>query len=257
MGGFRVGVVKEMTPEVAMVNGERRSDRGRRPEARQEGRAARDATPSCACGRARRSASSTSSSSRARARTTFTSGDTIPVQNASEPLEFEDLFSTFDPRDAAAHPERDRRLRRRLRGPRPVDQPLDRGAQPVLPRADAGDDEPGGPGHRARPVLPPDRARLRAGRAGGAHAGAPVHGHGRHVRGDLGEPAGAPGHDREGRADDGRVDRLVPRPAAVPRGLHRPLGPAAARRRRAAALAAGDQQPPSRSARRCCRGRSS
>src|SRR4029079_2670611 len=31
-------------------------------------------------------------------RRTFASGDTVPVKNASEPLEFEDLFSTFDPK---------------------------------------------------------------------------------------------------------------------------------------------------------------
>ena len=36
----------------------------------------------------------------ARARATLRSGDTIPVANTSEPLEFEDLFSTLRPRDA-------------------------------------------------------------------------------------------------------------------------------------------------------------
>ena len=89
------------------------------------------------------------------------------------------------------------------------------------------------PTTRARPVLPPDRPRLGAGRAGGAHPGAPVHRHGGHVRGHLGRPARAPGHDREGGADDGRLDPVLPRAAAVLRGLHRPLAPAAPRRRRA------------------------
>ena len=37
----------------------------------------------------------------ARAKATFKPGDTVPLKQASEPLEFEDVFSTFD-RDTRA-----------------------------------------------------------------------------------------------------------------------------------------------------------
>ena len=55
------------------------------------------------------------------------------------------------PRDPPQHPEGHRRLRQRLRRPRPGDQPVDPGAQPVLQGADTGDAEPVRSGHRARP----------------------------------------------------------------------------------------------------------
>ena len=172
----------------------------------------------------------------------YESGDTIPRQAGVRAARVRGPLLDVRREDAAAHAERDRRLRRRLRRTRPVHQPRDRGAQPALPRAHAGHDEPVRPGHGARPVLPPDRARLGTGRAGRAHAGAPVHGHGRHVRGDLGQPACPSEHDREGGAHDGRLDRLVPRPAALLHELHGPQPPPAPRGRGAAALAAGDQQ---------------
>ena len=128
VGGFRVGVVKELTPEVRMVNGERRSvavatlslDKKLEPLARDTKLRVR---PRSALGLKYIELQPGTS------KATFASGDTIPVKQASEPLEFEDLYSTFDRDDAAAPPERHRGLRRRLRGPRPVDQPRDRGAR--------------------------------------------------------------------------------------------------------------------------------
>ena len=241
VGGFRVGVVKELTPKVTIVNGERRSIAVARLslDKKLEPLVARLGAPRAAALRARPEVHRAPAGHE---QGHLPVGRHRPGEAGVRAARVRGPVLDLRPRHAPAHPARHGGLRQRVRRPRPVAQPLDRGAQPVLPGAHPGDDEPLGPAHRARPVLPPDRPRLGAGRPGGAHAGAPLHRHGRHVRGDLGRPARAPGHDREGRADDGRVDRLVPRTAAVPRGLHRPLGAAAPGRGRAAALAAGDQQ---------------
>jgi len=96
VGGFRVGVVKELKPEVRMVNGERRSvavarlslDKKLEPLATDTKLRVR---PRSALGLKYIELQPGTS------KDTFTSGDTVPVKNASEPLEFEDLFSTFDP----------------------------------------------------------------------------------------------------------------------------------------------------------------
>ena len=96
VGGFRVGVVKELKPEVRVVNGERRSvavarlslDKKLEPLARDTKLRVR---PRSALGLKYIELQPGTS------KDSFTSGDTIPVKNASEPLEFEDLFSTFDP----------------------------------------------------------------------------------------------------------------------------------------------------------------
>ena len=172
-------------------------------------------TPSCACGRAPRSGLKYIEIQPGTSKDTYESGDTIPVKQASEPLEFEDLFSTFDAKTRPHMQNATAGFGDAFAG---RGQSINRAIEalnPLFRALDAGHDEPVRPGHGARPVLPPDRARLGTGRAGRAHAGAPVHGHGRHVRGDLGQPACASGHDREGGAHDGRLDRLVPRPAAL------------------------------------------
>ena len=95
VGGFRVGVVKDLKPDVAMVNGERRSvavaelalDKKVEPLARDTKLRVR---PRSALGLKYIEIQPGTS------KDTYESGDTIPVKQASEPLEFEDLFSTFD-----------------------------------------------------------------------------------------------------------------------------------------------------------------
>jgi virulence factor Mce-like protein len=97
VGGFRVGVVKDLTPEVRTVNGERRAvavaelslDKKLEPLARDTKLRVR---PRSALGLKYIEIQPGTSKS------TYKSGDTIPVKQASEPLEFEDLFSTFDPK---------------------------------------------------------------------------------------------------------------------------------------------------------------
>ena len=96
VGGFRVGVVKEVKPIVKEVNGERRAialatlnlDKKVEPLARDSKLRVR---PRSALGL--KYIEMRPGTSRA----TYQSGDTIPVKQASEPLEFEDLYSTFDP----------------------------------------------------------------------------------------------------------------------------------------------------------------
>jgi virulence factor Mce-like protein len=96
VGGFRVGVVKEITPKVRMVNGERRAvavaklslDKKLEPLARDSKLRVR---PRSALGLKYIELQPGTG------KETFESGDTIPVKQASEPLEFEDLYSTFDP----------------------------------------------------------------------------------------------------------------------------------------------------------------
>ena len=98
------------------------------------------------------------------------------------------------------------------------------------------------PRHRARPVLPPARAHLGAGRAGRRDPGASCS---RNMADTFAaisrDPRRAAGDDREVAAHARHGDQLVPRAAAVPGRLRRPLAPAAPGGQRAAALAAGDQ----------------
>src|SRR5215216_190237 len=97
VGGFRVGVVKEITPKVTTVNGRRRAialadialDKKVEPLGNDTRLRVR---PRSALGLKYVELQPGTS------KQTFESGDTIPVKNASEPLEFEDLFSTFDPK---------------------------------------------------------------------------------------------------------------------------------------------------------------
>ncbi|HEX6582308.1 MAG TPA: MlaD family protein [Thermoleophilaceae bacterium] len=95
VGGFRVGVVKEVRPKVTTVNGERRSiavaelnlDKTIEPLARDTQFRVR---PRSALGLKYIELQPGTS------KATWRSGDTVPVKQSSEPLEFEDLFSTFD-----------------------------------------------------------------------------------------------------------------------------------------------------------------
>jgi virulence factor Mce-like protein len=104
VGGFRVGVVKELVPKVTTVNGERRSvavaklslDKKLEPLSRDSKLRVR---PRSALGLKYIELEP------GKSKATWRSGDTIPVKQASEPLEFEDLFSTFD-RDTRPHIQR-------------------------------------------------------------------------------------------------------------------------------------------------------
>jgi virulence factor Mce-like protein len=95
VGGFRVGVVKEVSPTVTTVNGERRSiavaelslDKKIEPLARDTKFRVR---PRSALGLKYIEVEPGTG------KATWQSGDTVPVKQSSEPLEFEDLFSTFD-----------------------------------------------------------------------------------------------------------------------------------------------------------------
>jgi phospholipid/cholesterol/gamma-HCH transport system substrate-binding protein len=96
VGGFRIGVVKDIKPTVRMVNGKRRAvalaelnlDKKLEPLARDSKLRVR---PRSALGLKYIELQPGTS------KATYESGDTIPVKQASEPLEFEDLYSTFDP----------------------------------------------------------------------------------------------------------------------------------------------------------------
>ena len=104
VGGFRVGVVKELTPKVTTIDGERHSvavarlslDKKLEPLSRDSELRVR---PRSALGLKYIELDPGTS------KATFQSGDTVPVKQASEPLEFEDLFSTFD-RDTRPHIQR-------------------------------------------------------------------------------------------------------------------------------------------------------
>src|SRR5215213_5498729 len=95
VGGFRVGVVKDIKPKVTEVNGERRSvavaqlslDKKIEPLARDTKFRVR---PRSALGLKYIEVEPGTE------KATWRSGDTVPVTQSSEPLEFEDLFSTFD-----------------------------------------------------------------------------------------------------------------------------------------------------------------
>src|SRR5215210_9430340 len=104
VGGFRVGVVKDITPKVTKVNGERRSvavaelnlDKKIEPLAKDTKFRVR---PRSALGLKYIELEPGNS------KASWQSGDTVPVKQSSEPLEFEDLFSTFD-RETRPHIQR-------------------------------------------------------------------------------------------------------------------------------------------------------
>ena len=93
----------------------------------------------------------------------YTAGDTVPLRNATEGLELEDVFSTLD-EETRENSRLAGGLRRRVRRARQLDQLRDPGAQPVLQEPAAGDDQPQRPRHPARPVLPPARPHVGPGR---------------------------------------------------------------------------------------------
>jgi virulence factor Mce-like protein len=96
VGGFRVGVVDEITPKTVEIDGERRSvaeismklDKVVEPLSKDSTVSVR---PRSALGL--KYVELTPGDSEA----TFARGDTIPLGRTSEPLEIEDVFSTFDP----------------------------------------------------------------------------------------------------------------------------------------------------------------
>ena len=240
VGGFRVGVVEDVRPDVVVVEGERRSiavaelklDKTIEPLPEDSELRVR---PRSALGLKYIELSPGTS------RKSYARGDTIPLAQASEPLEYEDLFSTFDRetrpniREATAgfgdaFAGRGSSLNRAIAALNPFFHSL----TPVMESLSDPDTELDQfflqMGLAADQVAPVARTQAAA-----------VHRHGRHLRRHLERPRGAPADDREEPADDGRGDQLVPRPAPVPRGLHRPLGSAAPRGAGAAALAARDQ----------------
>ena len=234
VGGFRVGVVEDIKPKVTTVERRARAASPWRDLKLDKKIEPLAATRSCACARAPRSASSTSSSRPGTSKATWQSGDTIPVKHASEPLEFEDLFSTFDRDDAAGHPDRAPRASA-TRSPAAASRlnraiaalnPFFRALTPVMQNLSDAE-------HRARPASSSSSARVR--RAGGA--GGRVRR--RELFTDMADTFAAISADPRALQEtiekspptmDG-VDRLVPRAAAVPGRLRRPLargcGPAA------------------------------
>ena len=184
VGGFRVGVVDDIEPDVVVVEGERRSiavaelklDKTIEPLPEDSELRVR---PRSALGLKYIELSPGTS------RKSYARGRHDPARAGLRAARVRGPVLHLRPRDAAEHQGGHRRLRRRLRRARQLAQPRDRRAQPLLPLADPGDGEPLRPGHRARPVLPPDGPRRRSGGAGGAHAGGAVHRHGRHLRRHL------------------------------------------------------------------------
>ena len=232
IGGFRVGVVKDMRPKVTTVNGERRSvavaelklDKKIEPLARDTEFRVR---PRSALGlkyielRARHQprppgspatrCRSSSPPSRSSSRTCSRPSTARPGRNIQRATDgFGNAFAG-----------RGRAINHSIEALNPFFKAL----TPVMRNL-------------SNPRTELDQFFLQIGRASeqvapvAPHAGAAVHGHGRHVRGDLRQPERAPGHDREGAADDGRLDRLVPRCSArswpTSRTCRRDLRPAAA-----------------------------
>ena len=157
IGGFRVGVVKDITPKVTVVNGERRS------VAVAELNLDKKIEPLASGHQVPRASALGARAQVHRARARHEQGHLAvrrhgPGQAVVRAARVRGPVLDVRPRDPPEHPAGHRRLRQRLRRPRPGDQQLDRGAQPVLQGADPGDAEPLRSAHRARPVLPPDRA---------------------------------------------------------------------------------------------------
>ena len=122
VGGFRVGVVKEMTPKVTRVNGERRAvavaklslDKRVEPLARDTKFRVR---PRSALGLKYIELQPGTS------RATWQSGDTVPGRAVIRAARVRGPVLDVRPRHASGHPERDGRLRERVRRARPVHQP--------------------------------------------------------------------------------------------------------------------------------------
>ena len=132
VGGFRVGVVKDIKPKVTTVNGERRSvavaelslDKKIEPLARDTKFRVR---PRSALGLKYIELQPGTEQGHLAVRRHGPGQAVLRAARVRGPV------LDVRPRDPPEHPERHRRLRQRVRRPRPVDQPRDRGAQPVLP----------------------------------------------------------------------------------------------------------------------------
>ena len=240
-GGFRIGLVEEIAPKTVMVDGRRRSiavidmklDKEVEPlpvdtAVRVRPRSALglkyvELTPG-------------------RSDTILDAGDTIKLENASEPLDLEDVLATFDPptrrsvREATvgfgdAFAGRGASVNTAIE----AFNPLLRSLVPVM-------------SNLAEPDTELDRFFVELGES--AAQVAPV----AEVQAGLfskmadtfaafvEDPDGAPADDRALAADAGRLGRLLPRDASVPVRLRRPRRAPAPRRAGAAALAAADQQ---------------
>ncbi len=134
-------------------------DRRRRPEARQAGRATDDRHPG-ARAPALGARAQVRPADPGAAETTFQPGDTIPLANAGEPVEFDDFLNTFDDELARRLARRARGLRRRARRARPVAQHRARRAAGLPRLFDRRDGHAERRADPARSVLPPDRPRL-------------------------------------------------------------------------------------------------
>ena len=246
----------------------RRRDRGRAPRrrlhdrrARPQARARRRPAPARLdadrSGRARRSASSTSRSRAAPTSEGFDDGATIPLAAATPaPVEFDEVLNMFDEETRDAIAVNTDGLRRRVRGPRRVDQQRDRRLPAAAARHRPGRAEPVVAGDQPAPLL--RRAGRRGGdrRAGGRGAGRAVRQPRHHVRrAARGRAALHPGLDHRRRARrstprSGR-SRSSGRSCATPRACSASCSRApprcGPRRRRSPTR--------SRSARACCRAR--
>ena len=252
IGGFRVGVVDDIRPVITKADGKNRSvalvtlklDKTVEPLATDTKLrpAALGARPQVRGAHARRrQAQPARPATRSRSK------------NASEPLEFEDVFKTFDHETRPAIQQALAGFGDAFAGRGAVDQRGDRGAQAVL--------------HALTPVMKNlsdpdtelDEFFKQIGRASAQVAPVAAHA-GRSCSRTW------PTRSRRSRATRAALQQtiekspptwttaiaLVPRSAPVPRRVHRPVAPAAPGRAGAAALAARASTARSRSARRCC-----
>ena len=213
-GGFRIGLVSAMKPiELRQRPGRGAADAPARQGERERAEGlARDR--SC---RARCSGSSTSRSTRGTSKQTFPDGGTLPIGQTSVPVQFDDIFKTFDPKTRTA-------IQNSLVGV--GDTLTGRGSslndtihslpelllhlQPVAQYLA----DPNTELTRFFNSLNAFMGAVVAGRAGQC---APVHRRGDDVRGDLARPEGARVDDRRVALDARRLDQQPDRPAAVPR----------------------------------------
>ena len=259
VGGFRVGLVEDIKPKVATVNGERRSvavaelklDKNVEPLAADTTLRVR---PRSALGLQVRRAHARHEQGRRSRPATRSRSKQPPSRSSSRTSS---RRSTARPAPTSARP------RRASATPSPAaacrSTSAIAGAQPVLHAPDAGDAEPRPtrdteldqffrPARRARP------RRWRRSRDAGASCSRTWPTRSRRSPRD---PRALQADDREGAADARRLDRLVPGAAPVPRRLRRPLGAAAARRRRSCRARCPRSTARFGSARRSCRGPSS
>ena len=241
VGGFRVGVVDDIQPEVVQSGGETKSvavvamklDKTVEPLARNTTIKVR---PRSALGLKYVEVTP------GKGRKSFAAGSTVPLRNASEGLELEDVFSTLDDKTRRnsqgaldgfgdAFTGRGRALNTSIQALNPFFSFL----TPVMSTLND-------PDTQLDQFFPAAGRDGRPARAGGGDAGRGVRQHGHDVRGVQREPGGAAADDREVAAHDGRRRALVPGPAPLPGRLRRPVAAPAPGGQRAAPLAARHQQ---------------